>query len=76
MVGIPMDRVGMEYAGMWLLLYREWDCLLVVLRFVSGVGYTVYAKPKRSSELLTPQRVLVCAVPAAIFFSGCFSENC
>jgi len=44
------------------------------LHFVSGVGYTVYAKPKRSSELLTPQRVLVCAVPAAIFFSGCCLE--
>jgi len=38
---------------MWLLLYREWDCFSR-----GGVGYTVYAKPKRSSELLTPQWVL------------------
>ena len=58
MVGIPRDRVGAGYAGMWLVLYREWKWVLLGLHFAGGAGYTVYAKPKRSSELLTPQWVL------------------
>ena len=39
------------------------------LFFAGGVGYTVYAKPKRSSELLTKQWAW-CAVPTADFLFG------
>ena len=73
MVGIPMDRMGCGYVGMWLVLYRtRWvKWVVVVLLFVSGVGYTMYAKPKRSSRITShPSSGRGALCPLLIFSGG------
>jgi len=75
MVGIPMDRVGAGYAGMWLLLYRYspasgsacwWCCFSWV---VWGILFHITQHPTVVSESLHPAAGFVCAIPAAIFLS-------
>ena len=68
MVGIPMDRVGAEYVGMWLLLYREWDCFS---RVMWGILSSHHATPNRSSRISSPKQWVFCALyPLLFFFYG------